>query len=152
MNNKINVMALDEDKGLYETEIKNDESSISKLLNCSKESLSKNKLTLGSSNKDYIVFLVGKFDDHPQMTPDVVDIENHPQMTADVVDIDDSKENHTKGTKTIFVEAKRFVVCNEKNGKLESTTENDMDNVKRNVGLVYREDLLYCCVAIRIRK
>lgn len=142
MNNKINVIALDEDKGLYEAEIKNDESSISQLLNCSKESLSKNKLTLGDSNKDYIVFLVGNYDDHDQLTPDLLDI-------------DDTEENYTKGTKTIYVDADRYVICNEKNGELESITEADMENIKRNTGLVYREDLNYPdpvpCEVIRIR-
>ena len=142
MNNKISVVANDEYKGLYEVEITNDESSISQLLNCSKESLSKNKLTLGDSNKDYIVFLDGKLDEHDQMTPDLLDI-------------DDTEENYTKGTKTIYVVAERFVVCNEKNGKLESITEADMENIKRNTGLVYREDLNYPdpvpCEVIRIR-
>ncbi len=142
MNNKISVVANDEYKGLYEVEITNDESSISQLLNCSKESLSKNKLTLGDSNKDYIVFLDGKLDEHDQMTPDLLDI-------------DDTEENYTKGTKTLFVEAERFVVCNEKNGKLESITEDDMENIKRNTGIVYREYLNYPdpvpCDFIRIR-
>lgn len=142
MNNKISVVANDEYKGLYEVEITNDESSISQLLNCSKESLSKNKLTLGDSNKDYIVFLVENYEDHDQLTPDLLDI-------------DDTEENYTKGTKTLFVEAERFVVCNEKNGKLESITEADMENIKRNTGLVYREDLNYPdpvpCEVIRIR-
>lgn len=142
MNNKISVVANDEYKGLYEVEITNDESSISQLLNCSKESLSKNKLTLGDSNKDYIVFLVENYEDHDQLTPDLLDI-------------DDTEENYTKGTKTIYVVAERFVVCNEKNGKLESITEADMENIKRNTGLVYREDLNYPdpvpCEVIRIR-
>lgn len=142
MNNKITVVANDEYKGPYEVEITNDESSISQLLNCSKESLSKNKLTLGDSNKDYIVFLVENYEDHDQLTPDLLDI-------------DDTEENYTKGTKTIYVVAERFVVCNEKNGKLESITEADMENIKRNTGLVYREDLNYPdpvpCEVIRIR-
>ena len=142
MNNKISVVANDEYKGPYEVEITNDESSISQLLNCSKESLSKNKLTLGDSNKDYIVFLVENYEDHDQLTPDLLDI-------------DDTEENYTKGTKTIYVVAERFVVCNEKNGKLESITEADMENIKRNTGLVYREDLNYPdpvpCEVIRIR-
>ena len=142
MNNKISVVANDEYKGLYEVEITNDESSISQLLNCSKESLSKNKLTLGDSNKDYIVFLVGNYDDHDQMTPDLLDI-------------DDTEENYTKGTKTIYVDADRYVICNEKNGELESITEADMENIKRNTGMVYREDLNYpnpvLCDVIRIR-
>ena len=142
MNNKITVVANDEYKSLYEVEITNDESSISQLLNCSKESLSKNKLTLGDSNKDYIVFLVGNYEDHDQLTPDLLDI-------------DDTEENYTKGTKTIYVVAERFVVCNEKNGELESITEADMENIKRNTGIVYREDLNYPdpvpCDVIRIR-
>lgn len=142
MNNKITVVANDEYKGLYEVEITNDESSISQLLNCSKESLSKNKLTLGDSNKDYIVFLVGNYEDHDQLPPDLLDI-------------DDTEEKYTKGTKTYCVDADRYVICNEKNGELESITEADMENIKRNTGMAYREDLNYpdpvLCDFIRIR-
>lgn len=138
-------MANHEHDGLCEVDIINDEClilAILELLNCSEERLSKNRLTLGNSNKEYIVFLVGKLEEHDQMSPDLLDI-------------DDSEENYTKGTKTLFVEADRYVICNEKNGKLESITEADMENIKRNTGIVYREDLNYPdpvpCDVIRIR-
>lgn len=138
-------MANHEHDGLCEVDIINDEClilAILELLNCSEERLSKNRLTLGNSNKEYIVFLVGKLEEHDQMSPDLLDI-------------DDSEENYTKGTKTLFVEADRYVICNEKNGKLESITEADMENIKRNTGIVYREDLNYPdpvpCDFIRIR-
>lgn len=145
MNNRLFVVANHEHDGLCEVDIINDEClilAILELLNCSEERLSKNRLTLGNSNKEYIVFLVGKLEEHDQMSPDLLDI-------------DDSEENYTKGTKTLFVEADRYVICNEKNGKLESITEADMENIKRNTGIVYREDLNYPdpvpCDFIRIR-
>ncbi|KJY59698.1 hypothetical protein [Lactobacillus apis] len=145
MNNRLFVVANHEHDGLCEVDIINDEClilAILELLNCSEERLSKNRLTLGNSNKEYIVFLVGKLEEHDQMSPDLLDI-------------DDSEENYTKGTKTLFVEADRYVICNEKNGKLESITEADMENIKRNTGIVYREDLNYPdpvpCDVIRIR-
>lgn len=147
MNNRLIVVAHDEHDGLCEVDIINDDDEstileILELLNCSEESLSKNRLTLGSSNKDYIVFLDGKLDEHDQMTPDIVDI-------------DDSEENYTKGTKTLFVEADRYVICNEKNGELESLTEVDIENIKRNTGCILRNDITgfadYPSDVIRIR-
>ena len=147
MNNRLIVVAHDEHDGLCEVDIINDDDEsaileILELLNCSEESLSKNRLTLGSSNKDYIVFLDGKLDEHDQMTPDIVDI-------------DDSEENYTKGTKTLFVDADRYVICNEKNGELESLTEVDIENIRRNTGCVLRNDITgfadYPCDVIRIR-
>lgn len=145
MNNRLIVVAHDEHDGLCEVDIINDDClflAILELLNCSEEELSKNRLTLGNSNKDYIVFLVGKLDEHDQMSPDLLDI-------------DDSEENYTKGTKTLFVEADRYVICNEKNGELESLTEVDIENIRRNTGYVFRNDITgfadYPCDVIRIR-